>query len=128
MFRIELFVEDKNLAGVMHALAGRALDLKVVPVVNASKARHASGGNAAASASVQAKTEGDTVQVLRAGLYEPGRAIRAHDVKVELARMGRNASSYSYYLQEMIRRGLLKRHPGKGTNGMTYTFVTGAKS
>lgn len=35
MFKIDCFVEDKNLAKVMHDLSGLVHDLKAVPVVNA---------------------------------------------------------------------------------------------
>lgn len=102
MFRLVAFVEDKNLAAVLHALAGKVKTLEVPqPVVNMTK-----GG--------KAETDGSLVALFIAHVYKQKiMKVTTADVRLFLETMGRSAASCQYVIKQAVKLGALKRH-GKG--------------
>lgn len=102
MFRIELFVDDRNLADALRRLAGIGRDVRAIPVVNAEPAGRA--GVAAASSS------GDLIDLLRGWLEKhKKKEMAAPDAVVFLREIGRSPNSRSYLLKQAVKAGLLRR-------------------
>lgn len=114
MFRIECFVDDKHLASVMHALAGRTMNLSAVPVVNAV----AAGGRVAPVTS--GKIEDLFVAWAKANKVQ---TFKAKDSVLNdfLASMGKPPSAKTYAVVKLKEAGVL-RGKGKGSN-VTWTVV-----
>jgi hypothetical protein len=105
MFRIELFVDDKNLADALRRLAGIGRDVRAIPVVNAEPAGRAG---------VAATSSGDIVELFRGWLTRHKKAeISADDARTFLREIGRSPNSRNYLLKQAVNAGLLRR-TGKG--------------
>lgn len=118
MFRIECFVDDKNLAKALLALQGLALQQPVIqPVINAE----------ANGKGVQSITSGSLCEVF----YDYCRKSKAteitpKEIKAWLTKIGRKASTATYAIKCGVETGFLKRL-GKG-NKVRYTILKVAKS
>lgn len=100
MFRIEFFVEDKNLHKVLHGVAGMALNLKADPVANAKieKGR------------VKAETGGTLTEVAARALKGRSEVTTKELGDIAVAN-GRQHSSSGYIATQLKELGLIK--PGK---------------
>lgn len=117
MFRIECFVEDKNLAKALHALNGIVLDLRTVPVANAAPAP---------DGDVIATTQGSTLDMLASWLAKKKVAqIKAKDAKQFQRDIGRSELGYSHTLRMAIDAKMLRKK-GKGQTTL-YEVVGGVK-
>lgn len=108
MFRVECFVDDKNLATAMRSLAGIAKDLKVVPVANPP------GKDGAVK-------NGELVNLFTSYLAKRGigEAVAA-DARHFLKSIGQSPSSAGYLLKKAQSYGVLKK---KGAGSMTSYVV-----
>ena len=105
MFRIEGFVDDKNLATVMRALAGVTLDLKVLPVTNVKVSKN--GG-------LKPKEPGDLWELFWKTTGTNAQIRKAH-MEMFLKERGANPNSAGYYLKKLIDLKLFKKI-GSGKN------------
>lgn len=105
MFRIELFVEDKHLAKALIGVQGVALQQPTVqPVANAKVGKNG----------VQAITDGSICEMFRQHLIDNKlTSITPSEIKVWLASVGRQPSSFQYAVNCGVKAGWLKRR-GKG--------------
>lgn len=107
MFRIEFFVDDKNLGEAFKRLAGIARNVSHAYVPNVETKRN---GKMTSSAS-------DSVELI----MNEFRKRKVTEVNADVARsvigdLGFNPNSYSYFLHKAIKLGLLskgKKIPGK---------------
>lgn len=112
MFKIDFFVDDKNVARVMHALNGVALELSVVPVANA-KSR---GGK------VKAVTSGDSIEMFLAWIDKHDIAkITPSVIQDFMESLGRQRTSYSAFLGKAIKAGVVKK--ARGTTGKSTVYL-----
>jgi len=111
MFKLEFFCEDKDLAGIMHALAGRAKNLDVMPVADATVQR--SGNKVTAKAG---NTLALIVEELKKRRLE---SFKAADMKAVVRAVGYNPTSYNHFIKELVKIGAIGKL-GKGSS-MTYT-------
>lgn len=119
MFRIVCFVDDKELAPVMHALAGKAKGLEVVPVVNVEP-------SSAKNGKLVQRTEGKVLDLFAEYLNTHPGIVDAEYVQTFLTSIGRSTGSYSHTLYGALDAKLLKKgkpHPHK-PNGYVYERVT----
>ena len=108
MFRISFFVEDKQLAGVLHQIAGAGpKDLEVVPVANLAAKK-----NGELKVTAQASVEG-FLQALR----KSGAEINAESARAAAAQCGGSAASYGYFLKKAIQQGAIRKK-GQGTRSI----------
>jgi len=137
MFRITFTVEDRNLAKIMHQLAGQAYNLEVVPVAGSNPELMPVNGSARGKGGVPGPR---TAQMLRADIVAAGGApqmlikvmrenkmteINAAKVKDFCRKMGLSITSYSHLISSAIDLGLLKKagkDPENG-NGLLYKLV-----
>lgn len=115
MFRITYLVDDKHLAPALRQLTGIARELHVEPVVNAVRK-----GN-----EVHAKTDGAGYQSLLDYMTKTNMTeISGSQAKAAMTQLGLEPTSYSYHIQEALRRKLLKK-AGKAPsgNGLRYARV-----
>lgn len=105
MFRFEFFVEDRHLVPVMYAVAGRAFDLKVLPVANATVANNKM---VATSSGVMWR---DFVEYLRANNVRTG--ISAEDGRRFLNSIHAAGSHAGSLIKSGVKAGVLVReNPG----------------
>ena len=105
MFRISFFVEDKQLAAVLHHIAGAGpKDLEVVPVAN-----------------LKAKPNGELKVTARSTVAGFLQALKASGAKIDsasaraaAAECGGSAASYGYFLKKAIQQGAIRKK-GSGT-------------
>lgn len=117
MFRVEFFCEDKNLAGVMHTISGKAMNLNVVPVANAVKR----GG------SVEAETSGDIVEIVAAWMKREKRTeITRQELKALCIAVGKSESYIQSAADKLVRSGLFTKSKQKH-NGHHVIFVLKTK-
>jgi hypothetical protein len=124
MFRITFTCDDRNLSRIMHALAGQAYDLQVVPVAGSNPELKAVDGSG------RSKPDNRSPQLKRADIVAAGGAaqmlikvmrqhklteINARKVKEICAQLGLSTTSYSHLLSTAVQQGLLKRG-GKDPN------------
>ena len=102
MFRIELFVEDKNLAKALIGLQGMALQQPVVqPVVNANAGKNG----------VTATTNGSTCEMFLEHLRKTGTSrVTSGDVQQWLDGIGKSAKSWQHVVKCGKAAGFLKNH------------------
>ena len=111
MFKIEFYCDDKNLAAVLRAMAGKVMDLKTVPVSNA----------VAANGSVKAVVRGDAVAQLAHWLKQKKlTVVNAADLRQFQSDAGRSPAGYSHLLRASMDAGLLKRQRGSGGQKSKY--------
>lgn len=118
MFRITFTCEDKNVTRILHALAGQAYNLEVVPVAGSNPELVAINGSGRSKATVRSP------QMLRADIVAAGGApqmlvkimreqkmtdINAAKVKDFCRKMGLSVTSYSHLINTAVRLGLLKK-------------------
>jgi hypothetical protein len=113
MFRIECFVEDSKLVGVLHALAGKVKAMDVQPVVNV--ATNTSSGK------IEGATPGRMVDLYAEHLRTSNDAVNTDSVRAFLEGIGRSPTSAQHLLQEAVKHKLISRN-GKG-KGTTYRKV-----
>lgn len=117
MFRLSFICEDKNLARIMHSLAGQAINLEVVPVAGTNPELAPTNGSGR-------NTGPRTPQLLRDDIVKAGGApqmlvsimrkhklaeINAKKVKEFCLQMGLSTKSYSHLLRSATDHGLLKK-------------------
>jgi len=114
MFRVEVFVDDKKLSQLLHALTGVVIgEPKVQPVVNGTVKK----GKAVAANS------GDPVELFRD--YVRGHELTEIDASVMKAFAkfnGKSVNSYSHYIDKFKAAGILKKKTKRG-NGVVYSVV-----
>jgi len=111
MFRLECFVDDKNLGEAFKRLAGIARDLKHFYVPNVEPRR----ANGSIKLSATDAGELSTKELRKHHIKE----ITGPDVRGIVERLGLTASSYSHHIQKLCDAGVLKK--GKKTgNSMNY--------
>jgi hypothetical protein len=115
MFRVEFFVDDKHLAEVMHAVAGRSRNLNVQPVANSG---NGPGGE------VKAFKAGSVHELLLAAINQshPHR-VTAGQARVLVQKLGFAPDSTSYYLKRLVDSGAMQRHGH--SNASYYTPMHG---
>lgn len=131
MFRLTCFVEDRDLANVMHALAGRAKGLEVVPVAGSNPELAASNGLGRGGVPGPR-----TPQLKRADIVAAGGApqmlvaimrrqkiteVNAFKTKELCRQMGLSETSYSHLLQIAMKAGLLRK-AGKDPDGLGFLW------
>lgn len=115
MFRIELFVDDKKLPGLLIAITGMTLGAPTVqPVVNA----------AVKNGKVRATSSGSRVEMMMdyfktQKLSEVGPS----DIRDWCRQLGLSDKSYSNFLNKALGAKMLKRRTGIG-NKYRYTVIT----
>jgi hypothetical protein len=97
MFRIAFFVDDKNLAEVMHAVSGRARQLEVVPVVNAAGAPNGKVRQQA----------GSSRELVLQGLTKLGKTFGSVEVRAVLKKLGLSPSSWNHFTKDLVKEGSL---------------------
>jgi hypothetical protein len=110
MFRISFFVEDKNLAGILHSIAGSTFNLEVRPVVNAQMVNG------------RLKQKVATTLANFVAELKKAKEITADEARAAAQRSGYGPSSYSYLLQSIVKAGLIKKNGMKG-NRMQYIWT-----
>jgi len=106
MFRIEAFVDDKRLAEALRALTGLAVGSPAVqPVVNGAKK----------NGKVVAVSEGE-IEDLFAKWVKSKRLteLTPTDAKAFIKSIGRSTGSYTYFMRQLIKKGVLKKRAVKG--------------
>jgi hypothetical protein len=107
LFRIEAFVEDKNLARVKRLLTGLVRELRDEPIVNATVK-----GNKLA-----ARTNGSVLELFIKDLQANKTASFAVPyIKEFLQRIGRSPQSSYYLIKEALKAGVIKRAGGHGVS------------
>lgn len=115
MFKIEAFCDDKRLPDVLRALAGKAMNVVAVPVLNAQPKEQ-----------VKAIGRGDVVEMFLRRLQEQRkREFRAPDLASFLEEIGLSKTSVGHYLTRM-RRAKIASCRGK-SRGASWTLVGGVK-
>jgi len=109
VFKVEFFVDDKNLASSLRALVGKSLGHpKVEPVVNAVVEKKGGQTN------VKAKNTGSIVETMRDWLSGlDADVVYPSDVKKFCKNRGLADSSYSSYLRIAVENKFLK-YQGSG--------------
>lgn len=117
MFKVNFLVDDRYLAEVLRGVAGKARNLEVVPVVNALEG---------ANGHVKQDAE-HTLGLFLKELKKQGgdaKSVNALHARAATSACGLSPTSYSYFLQNAIKKGLLKKGPKPGTgNRQTYLWV-----
>ncbi len=109
LFRIEGFVEDKNLAKVKRLLLGLVIELKDQPVVNAVKMTSHNGPK------IRAKTNGSAAEMVREYCQKKKLTeIDAHIARGMAKELGYKPDSYTWVLKKAVDDGVLAKQ-GAGT-------------
>jgi hypothetical protein len=122
MFRITFMCEDKNLARVMHDLAGQAYDLQVVPVAGSNPTVRKSSGSGLNTRMPQLKREdiiaaGGAAQMLvKVMRQQKLDSVTAPKVKEICRGLGLSTTSYSHLLNNALKLGLVRK-AGKNPDG-----------
>lgn len=107
MFKFEGYCDDKYVVAIMKAIAGHALDFKMVPVANAQ----------AKNGKVVAKVEGDMMELLTAYIKQHKlTTVTPLQLRTFLVGIGRSPGSYSSILQKAIGAKMLKYKSGASKN------------
>ena len=116
MFRIECFVDEKNMGEVLKRLNGIARNLTHNYVPNVEPKRN---GKIKAVA-------GNRIELIQRELHKRKLTqITGPEMKELVEEIGLNRTSYSHFIQEMVKAGMLKKGgKGPGHNTMIYN-VTG---
>jgi hypothetical protein len=117
MFYITFFVDDKNLGEAFKRLTGIAMNVehKYVPNVGKSK----TNGTKPPTVKVQNATE-----LFSKELHKQGKAnFTGAEFRALVEKMNLNPRSYSYFLQNLVRAGVLKKGKREGNN--MYYNLTG---
>ena len=116
MFKITFVCEDKNLARIMHSLAGQTYDLNVVPVAGSNPELVPANGSGRGTAR--------NTQLKRADIVAAGGApqmlvrimrqqklveVNAAKVKELCGLMGLSPTSYSHLLNSAVKEGLIRK-------------------
>lgn len=114
MFMIKLFCEDKYVADILRAIAGRSRGApEVIPVVEAPKVGHGvKGANAAETITMFIAA----LDKMGKGPFDPGQ------IKAAIQSLGWAPTSYSHYVNGALQAKLLKRG-AKASNGFLYHVV-----
>lgn len=109
MFRVECFIDDKNVVKVLYGLSGMVMNLNVTPVATVA-IKNDKGGK-----TVSAKVGGDRLDQFKAWIRERGLPeIRAADGREFCREAGMSSGSYSSVFAAARNVGLLKRQ-GRST-------------
>ena len=112
MFKVEFIVHDKHLADVLRPLAGKAMDLQVVPVVNAVAKPDGPGRQPKVAPII----EGNFVELMVAELRKRHpEKFHGTEARAVVEALGRSGHSYGYYLIEAVNQGFLRRIARDGT-------------
>jgi hypothetical protein len=123
MFRIEVFVDDKNVGPALRALTGIALGQPgVMPVINATATKQGV---------VPASPAGSHVELFFEHLRKQsvGTTLARRDVDAFATGHGRSRAAAQHLLRRALRDGLLKQEgTGIGNKNVIYRIVnTGGK-
>lgn len=111
MFRLELFVDDKNLGEAFKRLAGIARDLKHYYVPNVEPRR--------ANGSIKLSA-GDAGELITKELRKRHiKEVKGPDIRAIVEHLGLTKSSYSHHIQKLVENGVLKKGKKEG-NSMNY--------
>ena len=114
MFRIEFYVDDKNLGEAFKRLAGIARNVQHVYIPNLESK---------ANGRVHIKAK-DTLEALAKEIHKRSlKEVTGPQMKEIVAKLGMNPTSYSHYVQGLVAAGFLKKGKIEG-NAMNY-IVTG---
>jgi len=116
MFRIHFFVDDKHLAEVLRGVSGKARQLSVEPVVNVVQERGKPNGKLKQDAE---HTMGLFCKELKKALGD--KPIDAKTAKAVLGKIGMSPTSYSHFLTQATKGGLIKRQ--KQGNQVIWSWV-----
>lgn len=117
MFKVTFLCDDKYLADILRSLAGKARNVEPVPVVNVAQ-----GANGHLKQDAE-----HTLGLFLKELRKQGgdaKSVNALHARAATSACGLSPTSYSYFLQNAIKKGLLKKGPKPGTgNRQTYLWV-----
>lgn len=114
MFRIHFYVDDKHLAEVLRGVSGKARQLSVEPVVNVVQEKDPRGRPNGKLKQDADHTLGLFCKELKKVLGDE--PINAKTAKAVLSKIGMSPSSYSHFLQNAVKGGLVKKSKqGKST-------------
>jgi hypothetical protein len=132
MFRITFTCEDRNLATLMHGLAGQVYDLQVVPVAGSNPVI----GNSPVNKPRGGQPGTRTPQLQRDDIIAAGGAahmlvkimrqhkldtINAKTTKDLCRQMGLSTTSYSHLLATAVQQGLIRK-AGKDPDGLGFLW------
>lgn len=105
MFRGEFFCDDKQVVGLHYLLQGRVYDLKLIPVVNATKQ----------NGKLVATTDGNLISMFSEYLkkHKIAGEVSADTMREFLTSVGKSESSRGYLVVKAVEVGVLKK-TGKG--------------
>jgi hypothetical protein len=115
-FQVRFFCKDKDLGEVFKRLAGIAYDVEHAYVPNVGE--HTSKANGKMSAKVVNATELFSKELHKRGTTN----ITGPEFKELVTKLGLATSSYSYFLQNLVRAGVLKKGK-KEKNAMNYSLT-----
>jgi hypothetical protein len=114
MFKIEFYVDDKNLGETFKRLSGLAREITHSYVPNAVVD---SGGR------LKTTTE-NSLKLIENEIRKLGGTINAGKMQEAIGTLGFSPASYSYFMQQMTKRKILRRVPGGKVNYKnTYVWV-----
>lgn len=112
MFKLNFFVDDRDMAAVLHALSGKAKDLQFQSVTNAKSTKHGV---------VAATRAGNMIELFTAAVKaSKAKTLTRADADLFCTKNGWSATSGGHVLKEALKSGLLKKH-GKVGNSVSYT-------
>src|SRR5262249_62174810 len=120
MIRLTFIVHDKPVADVLHAIAGRAYNLDVVPVANAAPAASGSGNG---NGKLRQKAANRLEQLQQAFAETNATVIDAEFVREWCRKCGLGDASASYWLHKAQGAKLIKKTKGTTGSGTTYDVV-----
>lgn len=128
MFKIECFCEDKNLAPILHALAGvGALNVSSVPVMGTNPALAKPAVRLPHSRPKVEIPEGGAHLLLVERMKKLGKTeVTAAETREILKDLGLSPTSYSYMLTNAVNDGLIKKGP-RVAQGMGHLWRLTAK-
>lgn len=101
MFRIAFMIEDKHVANMLHTVAGVAIDLQVVPVVNVGRV---------ANGKATPATNGDPIELFIAMMKKRKlTSVNAKSAKDLMQEIGLARTSYYYVIKRAMAAHLLKK-------------------
>jgi hypothetical protein len=113
MFQIVFYCDDKNLGEAFKRLAGIARNVQHIYMPNLEAKAN---GQVRASAS-------ETQELIAKEITKRGwKEFKGPDLKDVLSKLGMPTSSYSYFAQQLVKAGFLKKGKLVG-NVMNYTIV-----
>jgi len=119
VFKLEFFVEDKQLPAVLHMINGKVMNLQVMPVVNAVVDKDHRG-----KPNGKLKQDAEhTLGLFCKELKKFGDEITAKNAQEVLSKLGFSPTSYSHFLQQAVKARLIKRAKGEGNRNVTWSWV-----